>query len=279
MLKSLLRATLAAAIIAGAAQPAAAQDVMRKITKVKGDVYRAQSKFHFSLVVVTSDGVVVVDPINKGAAAWLSVNLKSITDKKVSHLIYSHSHGDHASGGAMLQAKHVIAHANAPDAIDGVKPTMRFKNTKNLKVGNKTFELTYLGKGHGNDLIAVVVRPENVVFIVDAAAPKRLPFRNFPRSDIDGWINQIRKIESLDFDVFAPGHGGVGVKADATDARIYMQKLRHLVRQGLKAGRSVDDLVKSVTMDEYAGWAQYKAWRAQNVQGMAAYLTSTGKVN
>ncbi len=268
---------IAAMIAATMAMPATAQQVKRGITKVTGDVYRAQSNFHFSLVVVTSAGVVVVDPINGGAANWLKANLKTITDKPVTHLIYSHSHGDHASGGANLGAKTVVAHANAPAAIDGVKPTLRFEDTKTLKVGGKTFELTYLGKGHGTDLIAVVVRPENVGFIVDAASPKRLPYRDMPHSDIDAWIDQVRKVESLNFTIFAPGHGGIGNKADATDARVYMEKLRAQVLAGLKAGKSADDLAKSVTMDAYKDWQQYKAWRELNVRGMAQYLTATGK--
>lgn len=251
------------------------QDV-RSLSKVSGDVYRARSNFHYSLVVVTEEGVVVVDPINSIAATWLRENLATITDKPITHLIYSHSHGDHASGGAALGAKTVIAQANAPAEIDGVTPTKRFDDKMTLKLGGKTFELTYLGEGHGQDLIAVVVRPENVAFIVDAAAPKRMPYRDFPRSDIDGWINQIRKIESLDFEIFAPGHGGLGDKSDATAARIYMQDLRALVMAGLKAGKSVDTLAKEITMDQYRGWQQYAAWRELNVRGMARYLIAKG---
>ncbi len=84
-------------------------------------------------------------------------------------MIYSHSHGDHASGGAALGAKTVVAHENAPPAIDSVTPTERFKDTKTMKIGGKTFELTWLGDGHGKDLIAVVVRPEKIAFNTDAA--------------------------------------------------------------------------------------------------------------
>ncbi|MBT5494351.1 MAG: MBL fold metallo-hydrolase [Alphaproteobacteria bacterium] len=250
--------------------PAASAEDARSLTKVSGDVYRARSNHHYSLVVVTSAGVVVVDPINTTAASWLRENLGTITDKPITHLIYSHSHGDHASGGAALGAGTVIAQANAPATIDGVAPTKRFEESMNLTVGGKTFELTYLGKGHGADLIAVVVRPENVAFIVDVAAPKRMPYRDFPGSDIDAWIEQIRKVESLKFDIFAPGHGAVGVKADATAARVYMQKLRSQVLAGLKAGKSVDDLARDVTMKEYSDWQQYKAWGELNVRGMAS---------
>jgi hypothetical protein len=69
-----------------------------------------------------------------------------------------------------------------------------------------------------------------------------------------------------------PGHGKLGSKKDAIDARIYMQKLRARVLAGLKAGKSTKELVKTVTMDEYKGWGAYKPFRPLNVQGMAAWL-------
>jgi hypothetical protein len=148
----------------------------------------------------------------------------------------------------------VIAHANALATIDGVAPTKRFEESIDLTVGGKTFELTYLGKGHGANLIAVVVRLENVAFIVDVTAPKRMPYRDLPGSDGDAWIDQIRKVEGLQFDIFAPGHGAVGGKADAMTARIYMHKLRSQVLAGSKAGKSVDDLARDVAMKEYSDW-------------------------
>lgn len=126
-------------------------------------------------------------------------------------------------------------------------------------------------------MIAVVVWPENVAFIVDVATPKRMPYRDFPGTDVDAWIDQIRKVEGLQFDIFTPGHGAVGGKADAMAARIYMQKLRSQVLAGLKADKSVDDLARDVTMKEYSDWQQYKAWRELNVRGMANYLNTGGK--
>ena len=260
---------------------AVAQDApKRAVTQVAGDVYRFQNNFHHSLVVLTSDGVVVVDPINSDAASWLKEELTSMTDKPVSHLIYSHSHLDHASGGSVYtDTATVIAHANAPEAIDGVMPDVRFDESETMQIGGKTLELTWLGEGHGNDLIAVVVRPENVAFITDAAAPKRLPWRNMGGANLDGWINQIKTIESLDFDVFAPAHGNLGVNADATDARIYMEELKSEVLAGLKAGKSTDELVSTVMMADYADWQQYLDWRPLNVQGMAKYLQDSGQVN
>lgn len=250
----------------------------RAVTEVADGVYRLQNNFHYSMAVLTGEGAVVVDPINADAAAWIKSEVGKLTDKPITHLIYSHSHGDHASGGAVLaENAEVITQSNAPDSIDGVKPTVRFDDTHEFSQGDKTFELTWLGPGHGEDLIAVVVRPANVAFITDAASPKRLPWRNMGGANIDNWINQVKKIESLDFDIFAPAHGEVGVKADATDVRVYMESLKSAVLSGMQAGKSVDELQAEVTMDDYSDWGQYDAWRALNVQGMASFLISSGQ--
>jgi glyoxylase-like metal-dependent hydrolase (beta-lactamase superfamily II) len=280
MLKFLSHILAVAALAALAVTSAPAQEAKRSITNVAGDVYRFQNNFHFGLVVVTDEGVVVVDTINADAAQWLKDNLGTITDKPITHLIYSHSHGDHASGGKVLaDGAEVIAHANAPETIDGVTPTTRFDDKMTLYVGGKTIELTWLGEGHGKDLIAAVVRPENVAFITDAASPKRLPFRDMPNSNVDNWIDQVRKVESLDFEIFAPAHGNIGVKYDATDVRIYMEMLRAQVLTGLRTGKSVDDLVASIMLDDFSDWQQYGDWREPNIRGMARFLTDSGQVN
>ena len=280
-MKILMKSAIAAVALAVSLGGASAQDIKQSITKVVGDIYRFQNNFHFSLVTVTSAGVVVVDPIHEDAATWLKANLSQITDQPITHLIYSHSHGDHASGGKVFKnaGALVIAQENAPDAIDGVVPDIRFSEEMDIRVGGKTFVLTWLGEGHGQDLIAVVVRPENVAFITDAAAPKRLPYRDFPRSDIDGWISQIEVTESLDFDIMAPAHGNVGTKLDAADARVYMLQLRDQVLRGLRAGKTTDELAASVTMDAYKDWGSYANWRELNVRGMAKYLMETDQVN
>ncbi|PWQ95671.1 MBL fold metallo-hydrolase [Leucothrix arctica] len=251
----------------------------RAITKVAGDVYRFQNKFHFSIFVVTDKGVVVTDPINAEAASWLKSEISKITDKPITHLIYSHSHGDHASGGAAFgDIPTIIAHKNAPEKIDGVEPTILIDGVTTVKVGGKTIELTPLGPGHGADLIAMVVQPENVGFVVDAVASKRLPYRNFPNSNVDDWTDQVRKVESLDFEIFAGGHGPIGVKADVTEGRVYLEELREQVLQGLKSGKTVEELEKSISMGKYKDWASFSQWRGLNVQGMARHLTEIGAV-
>jgi len=257
-----------------------AQEAKRSITQVTGDVYRFQNNFHVNVFVITGEGVVVTDPIDADAALWLTAEIAKMTSQPLTQLVYSHSHGDHASGGlAYDEVSTVITHVNAPEEIDGIEPTLRFSEAMQFTQGSKTFELTYLGPGHGEDMIAMVIRPENVGFVVDVVSSRRLFYRDFPNANIDDWINQVRKVQSLEFDILVGGHGPVGVKADVDDALAYLQELRAEVLKGLKAGKSVDELSNSIKMTKYRDWANYDNWLKLNIQGMARYLQASGAVD
>ncbi|MCP4982804.1 MAG: MBL fold metallo-hydrolase [Gammaproteobacteria bacterium] len=270
---------IALAVLALGANVVLAQDVKREITRVSGDIYRFQNKFHVNMFVITGEGVVVTDPINQEAAKWLKAEIGKITDEPITHLIYSHSHGDHASGGTEYgDVPNVVAHRNAPEDIDLVEPTMRFDEQTSFTVGSKIFELTYLGPGHGNDLIAMVVRPDQVAFVVDAVSSKRLFYRDFPGSNVDHWIEQVKKVNALDFDILIGGHGPLGVKRDVGEGLAYLREMRAAVLKGLKAGKTVDELKASVKMEKYKNWGSYDQWRELNVQGMARHLSESGAV-
>lgn len=228
---------------------------------------------------MTEDGVVVTDPINAEAAEWLEAEIESRFGEPITHLVYSHSHGDHASGGAVFaDTATVIVEANAPDEIDGVAPDMRIAEPTSLEVGGKTLELVPLGPGHGQDMLALVIRPENVAFVVDVVSPGRLPYRNFPGADIDGLMNQIKAVRRLDFEVMAPGHSRLGDKSDADEALAYLEWLRAAVKAELDAGKSVEEVVASLDTSRWADMMAYDQWRDLNIQGMARWLKESGEV-
>jgi glyoxylase-like metal-dependent hydrolase (beta-lactamase superfamily II) len=273
---------IALALLLGASAAALGQDVRRSIEPVAGDVYRFQNNFHNAMFVVTEDGIVVTDPINAEAVAWLKGELASRFDKPVTHMILSHSHRDHASGGQGWSDIAVVAHDNAKKHVeagdvDTAMPTETFSDTHSFSTGGKDFELTYLGKGHGDDLIAVVVRPGNVAFVVDAVSPERLPFRDFPRTDINGLIGQIEGVEALDFEILLPGHGRNGTMSDVTGGRVYIEELRAGVKAALGEGKSAEEIIASDLMSQYSDWLAYDRFREPNIQGMARWLKETGQ--
>lgn len=114
------------ASLLGVAGVATAQDgAKRTITKIKGDLYRFQNNFHYSVFLVTPDGIIATDPINADAARWLKAELKKRFDKPIRYLIYSHDHVDHIAGGEVFaDTALVVAHENAKmDIISEQRPT------------------------------------------------------------------------------------------------------------------------------------------------------------
>jgi glyoxylase-like metal-dependent hydrolase (beta-lactamase superfamily II) len=279
LVRTLTAAALAATLSLPAPQSAQSQDIKRELTNVTGDVWRFQNKFHFSTVVVTSEGVVVTDPINTEAATWLEAEITARFGLPVTHMVYSHSHGDHASGGAVFaDTATVIAQANAPAEIDGVAPNIRFAQAMSFTSGDHSFELTALGPGHGADMLAMVVRPENVAYVVDVVSPGRLPYKDFPGADIAGLIEQTKRVEALDFEIMSPGHSRPGNKADATEAREYVEWLRTAVTAELNSGKTADQVVADLDTSAYEGMMAYGMWRDLNIQGMARWLKESGEV-
>ena len=72
-----------------------------------------------------------------------------------------------------------------------------------------------------------------------------------------------------------PGHGDVFDKAVVTETREYFEYLVAQVSAGIRPGRPLADLVESVTLDRYKGWANYERLRRMNVE--AAYLNLTSR--
>ncbi len=73
----------------------------QEIGKLTGDVYFARMDDYLSVFMVTPDGIVLVEPIGTEMATWLKGELARRFNVPVRYVIYSHSHWDHASGGAV----------------------------------------------------------------------------------------------------------------------------------------------------------------------------------
>src|SRR3954468_8331186 len=73
----------------------------QEIGKLTGDVYYARMDDYVSAFLVTPEGIVLVEPIGTEFATWLKGELTRRFNVPVKYVIYSHSHWDHASGGAV----------------------------------------------------------------------------------------------------------------------------------------------------------------------------------
>jgi glyoxylase-like metal-dependent hydrolase (beta-lactamase superfamily II) len=85
----------------------------QEIGKLTGDVYFARMDDYLSAFMVTREGIILVEPIGTEMAAWLKAELARRFTVPVRYVIYSHSHWDHASGGAVYaDTARFIGHEN-----------------------------------------------------------------------------------------------------------------------------------------------------------------------
>lgn len=265
---------LALALGISAAGAAAQDPPKRALEQVSGDLYRFQNNFHYSAVLVTPEGVIATDPINAEAAEWLKGELASRFGKEVKYLVYSHDHADHSSGGEVFaDTAIVVAHENAKATILGEKrptaaPDLTFSDEMTIELGGKVVELSYLGRSHSDNLIVMNFPEERALFTVDFISVKRLPYRDLSDAYFPDWIEAVKQVEAMDFDILMPGHGPLGNKEDAADHRRYLEALYGAVLAAARAGQDLEQMKASITLDKYKGWGQYEAWLPLNIEGM-----------
>ena len=289
----LVAGAIAASMMVGSAgaqqtptQPqAAAPPPVREIAKITGEIYRFRNNFHYSVFAVTPAGVIATDPINADAAKWLKAEIKSRFNQPIKYLIYSHDHADHISGGQeWTDTATVIAHANAKEIIVGEKrptavPHVTFSDRLELELGGTVVELIYVGRNHSNNSLVLRFPREKLIFAVDFIPVGAMAFRDFPDAYLTDWIESLKKVEALEFDTLAPGHGPLGSKQSVVDFRTYMEDLYTQVLTAVRAGKSVEETKAAVDLKKYASWSGYEQMRDLNVVGMYRMVTSNRRPN
>jgi glyoxylase-like metal-dependent hydrolase (beta-lactamase superfamily II) len=105
--------------------PAAQRGPVREIIHITGDLYRARNGNWYAIFLVTPEGIILGDPINTDFAQWLKAELDTRFEVPVRYVVYSHSHFDHAAGGAAFADTAIfVAHENMTRNMDGRYPQM-----------------------------------------------------------------------------------------------------------------------------------------------------------
>jgi glyoxylase-like metal-dependent hydrolase (beta-lactamase superfamily II) len=107
-----------------------------------------------------------------------------------------------------------------------------------------------------------------VLFAVDFIPIERVGFRDFPTSWIEDWIESLRRVEAMDFDILVPGHDQVGRKEHVRMFREYLEDLRGEVVRLARDGKSLDEMKQLITLPKYRHWGRYDEWFPLNIEGM-----------
>jgi len=126
-------------------------------------------------------------------------------------------------------------------------PTLTFDKTLVLHCGSREIHLLFLGRAHTAGDIVAWLPKEKVVATADMA-------HGILPSMGDGypleWASTLDRLRQMDFEHMIPGHGGVQAgKLRLTLFRNYIEELTGRVRDGMQAGKTLEELRAQITPD------------------------------
>ena len=139
-----------------------------------------------TVILVTDSGVVLVDTKLSGYGAVILQKVKKVTDKPVTTIINTHTHGDHVgSNEGFPGSVDIVAQENTKanmakmTAFQGANasflPKRTFKDKLTIGSGNNRVDLYYFGPGHTNGDAFVVFPSVRVLQTGDMFAWRDAP--------------------------------------------------------------------------------------------------------
>jgi glyoxylase-like metal-dependent hydrolase (beta-lactamase superfamily II) len=272
---------------AALAQPAAqAPAPPPTLVKLRGDLFVIQNVNHVVAeigqnggnltVIVTSDGVVLVDTKNERMHDDVVAMVKSVTDRPIRYAILTHNHGDHSGGAARLQAAGVtivgsagtLDHMRRAGAAGG--PQFAYSGSSQIALGGRTVELREF-RGHTRGDTVVYIPDARVVVAGDlVTTPDTIPaIVNY--GDGGSWSDLTRTLDEIarmDFDTLIGGHGPPLSKQDFLRFRDRAHAIRDRFR-ALNRERKSQEEIGQLLMKEF-NWGTGPA--AGNLAGMIQEL-------
>lgn len=252
----------------------------RTLTQVKGNLYRLTTGGHTGLVLISSEGAVVVDPARTCTAAWFRDEIKNKFHQPVKYVIYSHVHADHISGSQVFQQDGalVVAHRNTVEPIVGEKlamavPDRVFDKDMKITLGDETVLLHYVAASHSNSMIMIQFPKYKALQCTDVCGNHSMPFNDFPDFYYDGYVETLNWVLEQDVEVIDPGHGPLANKEDEKLTRDYVVDLHNQVLDLLRKGQSWDQLYRNVRFsDDVKKWTNYDQNHILNILGMYRWV-------
>jgi glyoxylase-like metal-dependent hydrolase (beta-lactamase superfamily II) len=225
-------------------------------------LYMVTDNGYQSMFMVYEDGVVVIDA-PPSYSQYIPKAIAEVTDKPITHVIYSHFHFDHIGGTKGLggnpiiiaqdETKRFLLRARDPNRP---VPTVTFADKYTLKVGSQVLELSYHGVAHAPGNIFIYAPAQKTLMIIDVVFPGWMPWRRFALAqDIPAYFKQVEEINNMEWDTLVGGHvERTGTHADVAQQLEFMNDLRDVTRKALKSTNPGEGVVPS---DKDNPWAMY----------------------
>ena len=254
-----------------------------EVEKVRDNLFVLKGGGGNTAMFVTATGVVVVDTKYPGWGRPILEKIRTLTEKPVTMIINTHSHGDHVSGNVEFPATvDVVVQENTRanmeraerrdprptetrESLDIFKansyrgmPKRAFKDRMSIGRGADQIDLYYFGIGHTNGDAWVVFPALRVMHGGDMFPGKLLPNIDL----INGgsgleWGNTLAKVHAgvPNVDTIITGHSTLMTMDDLKLHSDFLRDLAMAVREAKKNGKSVDEMASSWTLpSKYVGY-------------------------
>jgi glyoxylase-like metal-dependent hydrolase (beta-lactamase superfamily II) len=223
-----------------------------------------------SLIVITSDGVLVADGQGNVAQTKEMVDwIAKTTTQPIKFVVVGSDHGDHTGGNAAFpQGATFIAHPTSKKVLEASNsariPSETVSDRRAITLGNTEIDVLFLGRAHTGGDLSVYVPKEKVLFMSEAYLHRIFPaMRSAYPSE---WVETIKKAEAMDVTWYIPGHGFVDdaktLKAELPVYRSAMERViaeaKRLHDAGVTCGRPTCDAATQGNWGDLAEWTLFK---------------------
>ncbi len=170
---------------------------------------------------------------------------------------------------------------NGDDAITGEEinadtpiPDVVYSTQMSITLGGSRVDLIHPGPGHTEDMTVLLFPEERTIFGADIYHVRRfgVSLNGYP---VDAYEAAINKLQELDFDTVVAGHGNIiGEKADLPLFLGFLQALDAGVTQGIAEGRTLEELLESLSFPDYEHWLRYEDRRTTLIREVYELATS-----
>lgn len=230
------------------------------VEEIRDGLFWVTDGAYNTMFLVTDEGVVAVDAPPSIGTKYLKA-ISEVTDKPITHVIYSHAHIDHIGAAGMFPKNAIfIAQEETAAELQRAKtiatnasmippiPTETFSNNYTLQIGNQTLKLDYYGDNHFHGNTFIYAPNQKVLMLVDIIFPGWVPFPYLAVSkDIAGFIKAHDIVlNNYNFDTFVGGH--LTRLGTTNDVIVQKEFISDLEKAAGKANNEIlfSDIVKQV---------------------------------
>lgn len=225
--------------------------------------------------IVFKDFVLAIDANYPWGAEEILQEIRKTTDKPVRFVFNTHYHHDHTFGNANFvdagatvistsktaEEMHSLGqyeweHGYSPRSMKGYRrefPTLLFDDTIVFDDSVHRVELIRMGPAHtGGDGVAFL--PKEKILITGDLFVNGNPWGNNvadPHVDYDRWLKVLETMESWNTQIIIPGHGEPATNEELQNQRLYLKDMLEQVRQGIKDGKSKEQLIREVDLSRH----------------------------